>query len=905
MNRIFKRILLVFMLFIVLMPTFVYAVEKEEEIDNGEGNNQDIGTCKNNWCFHTEGIRVSLYRYTGSGKAISYGSVDYDTDSLTSTYKNYSAYVGSMVGRVDYANNSSLTARPSVSKVIKNVVNSSSWKCVVDNDHCKSYTSNSGLRKQLITYLGLNVKNPDWNNVVEKLKNIFPSAASQLTEADGKYLYITVEPTLLIYNNNGKNYYGSAYELAVLRQKMGIMAGLETVLGGNLYDSMWISSLGAKDDNGFIGNVIKSIEPSLFSGGILRAFNKVCWNQSTMNTVSCLTGLPYNVSNNVSKAATAKNGYGIAVIWLGEFIKGCSQVCGGYAVDSTERLMCAEKFCEENPDADGKEKCINKCGYAEVTHTGCPSITCNAASATSSTCKTSKTLNTDSCNSLGGTNYIVINCTNATNGANTNTTTLNYTDDLPKNFLAGLGGFNYSLTLSGKRKCTATFDYKYAQYNYAIATKGMQKTNVKTVIDTELDKYNKLISTDDTKNNSSYWKASVLGNTNVSFKVGSGSGAENYTLEKNSASLQDKVTERKSSSDNYTLYFFNSVSKLSDAGKSTVSEFKRLTSETRIMYELNTRCFTLKNGRVNLLTGDAKCTDIKRNQFYYEYYSNHTEDIVNTTTTVKKTDICLNDVNSCYFTNDAYDCSTDVTYNNLSNKYDVKFNVHGYKDGASISYKFDNLHGSYNSTLDLKKTYSPTTNYQRKEAYVKYNWKGKSITQYCNFVIPKNTPEPETCKVKYNCKNAHDIEQYCKNHWYEDKAGYASSSECINDCTCIDIKTTTKEYVYRPVSLSNPFPDREPGENWVDHLDLFKSNEETYGTKESPKKALYVIKLDGDKIKKIRNDSDDKSIYVRYDKSGDYDIDDSKVYSFYTSNFVNKTANRSIFVCRQGSGACN
>ncbi len=903
MNKSIKGFLFTFIFVLFVIPVCVFAANNGG--NNGNGNNQTVDVCKNDWCLYAEGIRLSLYRYTGSGSPISYGSVDYDTDVLISKHGDSSARVASMVGRVDYANNSGLSAYPSSNRTIKNVIkaNPGGWKCIFDSSSCKSYQS--GLRSQLIAYFGLNGKNPNWSDVINKIGNAFPGAASQLSEGDAQYLYITVEPTLLIYNKSGTKYYGSAYELATFRKNNGKMPGLETVLGGNFYDSLWISSLGSKDDNGFIGKVISPIEPNIFEvGGLLRAFMKVCWNQSQMKTITCgLLGLDYDVSNNVKNAANAKKGYGIGVVWLGEFIKGCSQTCGGYSANSVERLMCAENYCENNPDADGKEKCINKCGYDKVTHTGCPNSTCNAASVSTTTCKESKTVSTDSCNSLGGSNYIVIDCTNATNGSNTNTTTLNYTDDLPKNFLTGLGGFNYSVTLSGKKTCTATFDYKYAQYNYAIATAGVQKNNVKSVIDTELDRYNKLVSTNATENNSNYWKASVLGNTNVKFKVGTGSDAENYTLEKNSTSLTDKVTKQQKNTNNNILYYFASDTKLSKASKSNVSKAIYLNSETRIMYELNTRCFTLKNGRVNLLVGDTKCTDIKRNQFYYGYYSNRTDELVQTTTTVKKSDICLNDTNTCYFTNDAYDCSTDVTYNNFTNKYDVKFNVHGYKAGASITYKFDTSEGNYNSTLDLKKSYSPTSSYEEKEAWVKYNWKGKTITQYCNYIIPKTTPDANTCKVKYNCKNAHDIEQYCKDHWFEDKAGYGSSSECINDCTCIDTKTTSKEYVYRPISLSNPFPDRDPGENWEDHLDLIESDAETYGTKESPKKALYVIKLDATSINKIRKESDDKSIYVRYDKTGDYERKDIG-YSFYKSNYVNKTANRSIFVCRNGSGVC-
>ncbi|MDD6878616.1 MAG: hypothetical protein PUD59_00075, partial [bacterium] len=126
------------------------------------------------------------------------------------------------------------------------------------------------------------------------------------------------------------------------------------------------------------------------------------------------------------------------------------------------------------------------------------------------------------------------------------------------------------------------------------------------------------------------------------------------------------------------------------------------------------------------------------------------------------------------------------------------------------------------------------------------------------------------------CKSLTTIKEkkaWCNIKSNRDSVGYKKYEECVNDCAGGDIG----EFLYRPISLGNAFPNREAGSNWIGYEE--KTNKNVFNN--DPK---YVIILDSKTIEEIKQDTNgDKSKYVSFNST--------KETGFYMSEFITKFDN--------------
>lgn len=166
---------------------------------------------------------------------------------------------------------------------------------------------------------------------------------------------------------------------------------------------------------------------------------------------------------------------------------------------------------------------------------------------------------------------------------------------------------------------------------------------------------------------------------------------------------------------------------------------------------------------------------------------------------------------------------------------------------------------------------------------------------------PQETEEPE--EEKNDCPDPSSIEDYCKD-----------DLECINTCLCdkVGIDWTDKDdvskacavddddniqcrlcknlpistqVVYRPISLTDPFPKRLPGANWIGYVkEVITGKTIDYDNPE------YVIKLTPKDIQAINNDTKDYNSKEKGNNAYvDYVWNKSEESGEYESKFIHTT----------------
>lgn len=107
-----------------------------------------------------------------------------------------------------------------------------------------------------------------------------------------------------------------------------------------------------------------------------------------------------------------------------------------------------------------------------------------------------------------------------------------------------------------------------------------------------------------------------------------------------------------------------------------------------------------------------------------------------------------------------------------------------------------------------------------------------------------------TCRQTYACDETSDIEKYCQGNYANE--GYPSAVACMNDCGCY-----SRDYFYRPIDISDPFPDRKEGLNWFGYVKyITEDSDDTTSTgSKGINKAEFVIKLDRQRLLTIRGNN--------------------------------------------------
>ncbi|MDD6878905.1 MAG: hypothetical protein PUD59_01590, partial [bacterium] len=437
--KIKKIIYYIIILIIILVPKTFFAHEAVS------GSNAYSGSCfsKFDWCYSAEGIRISLYKYNGSSLTF-YKSIDYETTlgSINGQVANASV----MAGKVAYQKKKA-SIKWDKSKL--KVSSDEKFTCFFGSPKCKGFKD--GAKSEIISYFKLNSKKS--SSIIKKVNSIFDS---KLSDTDIEKIYITVEPTFLIFSNSYKvSFYGTIYELLnISYTKNGASVyGIDSQLYYGMPRSIVASKPSAKDKNNFVSYDDDALVQVLSKEVISE--EKVEWTNKN--------GFNYDSYRNKNKKIILSNvGYGIGVFWLGEYGESptCKKKCSGKSGDSL--LECAENYCADSKNSTKKEACIESCGYKKPESYKCDSSSKTTAS--SSTCQATVKKSKTTCSTSGYTKTVC-----------TETTTVKYPSI---SNLALSKKMSYTLTTSGSKNCTIYFNYNLFKFNYATQTGSSGRTTL-------------------------------------------------------------------------------------------------------------------------------------------------------------------------------------------------------------------------------------------------------------------------------------------------------------------------------------------------------------------------------------------------------------------------------------------
>ena len=599
----------------------------------------------------------------------------------------------------------------------------------------------------------------------------------------------------------------------------------------------------------------------------------------------------------------------------------CSQTCSGKSGD--DLLGCAEDYCQNMSDnSSEKRTCITTCGYSDPGFSTCSNT--DTSNGKNTVCDEDTTASKTTCTVANKTNYYKTVCTE--------TTTIEYGNSLPVTLLPGTG-FTYTPVVKGNKICTMTFEANKWKFDYAASYTASERS---TLVN-KLNQFNN-VSKD------SVWAKDI--NNIYKYK----SDDADITIEitnNNDAGASNNKTTKKLIADK-TVNLLDEEVEVSSGGTTNVAMFngnKRTTnifsiiktnSSNKTSYKLPGICmnggtgtlYDLKNGRCNS-SNDGP---------YYEYYTNLKTKIDRypTTTTVSKTSSGLGVVNTCEYNVDIpVSCAVIKNNNTYELKIENKNGVTGIRYGLSLNRNELNDKDTYIGSLVNKQLYGT----------VAVNGK---IIATC-----KNS-DNSNCNDKYQPSQYSEIKDYCSKSWMEDKANYASEKDCVSSCStgsntcknnpnvdtnniesvtnfcssktnrdnngynkiaytspelnekyniamcindCMDLPKNneclgiTCDYLYRPISLKDPFPNnRRPGYNWYGKEIFITDDLLNPLLNSNGANPEYVISLTPDRIEAINKDTDNynsnkgKNAYIDYVYNNDNNTSGKYISKFIHSN---------------------
>lgn len=244
------------------------------------------------------------------------------------------------------------------------------------------------------------------------------------------------------------------------------------------------------------------------------------------------------------------------------------------------------------------------------------------------------------------------------------------------------------------------------------------------------------------------------------------------------------------------------------------------------------------------------------------------------------------------YANDGREPATDVGHQEIANavKDKLKSDFAG-QIGAKLSFDYGN-----NGTKEIDSFDEGRLQIECKESGSFE--KGHTLTTICTIYLP-NSFIDDTGKVSYsnsedesgNYVNYGINNKYYTDITYEDriikfraeinnlnrlKTGVDDIEEWSfnynkngddNSCNIENyslIYGNRKKYIYRPINLNNPFPNRNAGVNWFEWI---SNDSNKQRLEESYTKRQYQIELDNQKVSNIKNYNKDKN-YLSWDLNG-------------------------------------
>lgn len=96
------------------------------------------------------------------------------------------------------------------------------------------------------------------------------------------------------------------------------------------------------------------------------------------------------------------------------------------------------------------------------------------------------------------------------------------------------------------------------------------------------------------------------------------------------------------------------------------------------------------------------------------------------------------------------------------------------------------------------------------------------------------------------------------------------------------------KYIYRPIDINNPFPNRNAGINWYDWINIERNKERLQNTYSSSSNINYTVRLDNAAITDIKNYNNDHDNYLKWDSidsvTGNSSFIDDKDYIVRSGN---------------------
>lgn len=906
--------LLIFML-IINIP-IVFANNKgdgkaEGGVNTGEGD----GPCGTwDYCYLGEnkshGVRLSLYKYEG-GKVSYYGSRDYCAGNACQINNKTVKTTSQMAGRIayQYAGVGGVGTGELVYSKKLNISNVN-LRCYTGKG-CSAYPNATSLDISNLFGFG---EDGNYDAVQDSIYQVFGKRIKEIGNLSN--IYITVEPTVYFYaNSKGNsgttgNFYGTAYEL------------IHTYVYTRGYSWDDANKKYYLAGGGGTGDVINYDMPlAIMTSRVSGARDANCFVYG--NGTGCSDGLLKLVDVTEMKNIVdelrydKKGGYGIAVFWLGDESivtppeKNCQRTCSGKSGD--DLLGCAEDFCQANStDSDSKKKCITTCGYTEPKFNNCASST--SVNGKETYCDATAKGNLGSCTPANTSTYYQTNCNEES--------TIDYGNSLPKTLQPGTG-FGYTPVLSGSKTCTMTFEVNKWKFDYAASYTTAERNSLKEKLKNFRNVSSNSVWSKDLDNKYKYDSSDA----DISIEV---------TNSNDVKSSNRKTTKKLIPSQ--TINLLNSDVVVTSGGSAIIPLFAggskssetiygiiKTNSSNKTSYKLPAICMKTGSGEL-YEPSNGKCNSINDGP-YYEYYTDLKikKDKYDTKTTVKKSTSSLNVQNTCNY---SVDSPVSCSIVKGDNQYELI--IHN-KNGVAVTYGLSNT--AY--VINNLKTYSPITRNIKLYGAVAID---NSIVATCKYsdVVTSD----DTCTAKFKAADYSSIKEYCDSNWLSDTANYASADDCFNSCSsgnnscknnpnfsssdkkavenycklesnylkdgykntasCInDCLSTVKvpkclgitcDYIYRPISLVDPFPNnRTPGYNWIGK-EIYITDDLQNPVLNSSAPAEYVIELTPERINEIKkntkeyNSQKNKNAYIDYVPVNEYNLDGK-----YESKFIHSS----------------
>lgn len=664
--------------------------------------------------------------------------------------------------------------------------------------------------------------------------------------------------------------------------------------------------------------------------------------------------LRHNVQNNTYQANYSdtkiygavynSSGEKVATCEIEREYKTCASTCSGKSGD--DLLGCAENYCQySSSNSSGKKSCIETCGYMDPGFSSCSSD--SSVLGNNTVCDADTTASNKICTKANKNNYYKTVCTDKT--------TISYGNSLPVTITPGTGfTYTPTVSGSKTCEMTFEvskwkFDYASSytdeernrlinilnQYNdvsdNSIWSRDLNGTyNYKSNdADIEIEVTN---SNDSNNSNKKTTKKLIADKTinllDKKIKITSG-GSYIIPLYNSGKTTKAALGLIKTESSNKATYKLPGV--CIDNKDGTIYDIKP-----------NGKCDSKNDGPYYSYYTNLK---IKKGQYNTNTSVNKTSSSLN----VKNT--CNYNINlpvSCSIA--VTECTESSpnkaelrieNKNNLNITYGLSHN--GYELNNLSNYILNNsmnhLYGAIGVDGDIVATCSIDLNVPTCDLEPKPD---------------PDYPDKYTCTTKYSPSNYSEIKEYCSSSWMTDTANYASEKDCVNFCStgantcknnpevdtddlesvtrfcsvkenrdangynkanyanptlnekhniamcindCIDIPKDDDclgigcDYVYRPISLIDPFPNnRKAGYNWYGKEIYITDDLLNPVINPSGTEAEYIIELTPDIIKSINKNTDEynktkgKNAYIDY-VYNDNEKEDGK----YISKFIHSS----------------